>query len=95
MGYSNKAPESHIPFLMGPPGLFAIHILTPPYFYKIATLCVAWDAFFRLKVDRVGGEFLSLRIHLSFSLIKIPHNSAFLLVSVPPPPCVSFTESTT
>ena len=55
MGYSNKAPESHIPFLMGPPGLFAIHILTPHYFYKIATLCAAWDAFFRLKVDRVGG----------------------------------------
>ena len=71
---------------MGPPGLFAIHILTPPYCYKIVTLCAAWDAFFRLKVDRVGGEFLSLRIHLSFSLIKIPHNSAFLLVSVSPPP---------
>ena len=69
---------------MGPPGLFAIHILTPPYFYKTATLCAAWDGFLRSKVDRVGGEFLSLRIHLSFSLIKIPHNSAFLLVSVPP-----------
>ena len=95
MGYSNKAPESHIPFLMGPPGLFAIHILTPPYFYKIATLCAAWDTFFRLKVDRVGGGGSSFPSEFTylFPLFKIPHNSAFLLVSVPP--CVSFTESTT
>ena len=70
MGYSNKAPESHIPFLMGPPGLFAIHILTPPYFYKIATLCAALDAFFRSKVDRVGGSSFPSEFTCLFPLLK-------------------------
>ena len=55
---------------MGPPGLFAIHILTPPYFYKIATLCAAWDVFLDRRLTGLGGSSFPSEFTCLFPLLK-------------------------